>query len=83
MDLNLNHMFTFNTVSRWFAIHLDTFGSVFLLANSLLIVITMNVLGVFNPLLATIAIMYSSEMSYSLDFTVRFYNDIENYMTSS
>ena len=43
----------------------------------------MNILGVVNPLLATIAILYSSEMSYSLDFTVRLYTDVENYMTSS
>ena len=83
MDQNLNLMFTFNSVTRWFAFHLDIIGSVFVLLNSLVIVTVINKVGVYSPLLATIAIMHSFEMSYIISFIVRYFNELETCLKST
>lgn len=83
-DINTNQAFTHLAVSRWLASRMDLAGTIFIFVNAIVVSVVVGFFGgLIDLVLVAVTVQYSTEISYILNFILRFLSDIENYMTST
>ena len=82
-DQNGAAMFTFMGVSRFTSSLLDGVSSIFVLVNSLIIVILKNHTDTLDLVLASISLQFSMEIALNFSIAIRFSGEAENLMTSA